>query len=64
MILFISAWSHVDLLGTVIKISLAVDKRQTFGPGTSYGQHTFSVLIIMVENLWVKQKIHWLREPM
>ena len=30
-----SAESHVDVLGTVIKITLAVDERSAFGPGTS-----------------------------
>ena len=29
-----SAKSHVDVLGTVIKITLAVDERSAFGPGT------------------------------
>ena len=29
-----SAKSHVDMLGTVIKITLAVDERSAFGPGT------------------------------
>ena len=29
-----SAESHVDVLGTVIKITLAVDERSAFGPGT------------------------------
>ena len=28
------AKSHVDVLGTVIKITLAVDERSAFGPGT------------------------------
>ena len=43
MIPFISAWSHVDLLGTVVEISLAVDKRQTFRPGSSVTDSTHSV---------------------
>ena len=29
-----SAKSHVDVLGTVVKITLAVDERSAFGPGT------------------------------
>ena len=33
-IVFFSAWPHVDVLGTVIKGSLAVDKRSAFGPGS------------------------------
>ena len=28
------AKSHVDVLGTVVKITVAVDERSAFGPGT------------------------------
>lgn len=36
MIVIISAWPHVDLLGTFIEVSLAVDERPTFGPGNQF----------------------------